>query len=293
MKKLKFLFLTLSIILASCNSDDDSTPPSDSIEFSITELSINKGLVGSKIIISGTGFPNSIEDINVTFGTIKATISNINSTSITTVIPDNAETGDIIVVYGSESINAGLFTVLAPLVQGKIKNLKAPQNGGQGQAVSGSFTKFDFATGTVTTSNTNWDIAFRGTTIALNGGTPTGITDEPTRNGHAAVSIVTGTFANITTAEGLSFSQDSDTSFGVPTGNNNGWYNYSGPPSHVITPIPGKVLVFRTRGGHYAKIEILSWYKDAPTPPSAFEHEGNFYTFNYVYNPNRGNKSFE
>ena len=51
-----------------------------------------------------------------------------------------------------------------------ITNLYAPQLGGQGQPTSGAFTKFDFATGQTTTSETDWDIAFRGTSIIVNGG---------------------------------------------------------------------------------------------------------------------------
>ena len=36
--------------------------------------------------------------------------------------------------------------------------------------VTGEFVKFDFSTGKTTTSNTDWDIALRGTTILVNGG---------------------------------------------------------------------------------------------------------------------------
>lgn len=51
-----------------------------------------------------------------------------------------------------------------------VSNLYAPQDGGQGQPISGDFTKFDFATGMTTTSATDWDVAFRGTEIIINGG---------------------------------------------------------------------------------------------------------------------------
>ena len=64
-----------------------------------------------------------------------------------------------------------------------ISNLHAPQSGGQGQPVSGVFTKFNFATGQTTTSDTDWDIAFRGTSIIVNGGNTLGTTDEPNRTG--------------------------------------------------------------------------------------------------------------
>ena len=57
-----------------------------------------------------------------------------------------------------------------------ISNLAAPQTGGQGQPISGVFAKFDFSTGLSTTSETEWDIAFRGTTIIINGGVSSGAT---------------------------------------------------------------------------------------------------------------------
>ena len=50
-----------------------------------------------------------------------------------------------------------------PVIAAKYSNLHAPQNGGQGQPISGPFTKFSFESGEVTEGN-DWDIAFRGTT---------------------------------------------------------------------------------------------------------------------------------
>ena len=171
-------------------------------------------------------------------------------------------------------------------------NVPAPQTGGQGQPVGGAFTKFSFETGAVTTSETDWDIAFRGTDIAVNGGAVTGTNDEPERNGNAGISVETGTFASIVDAANITFAQDADGAYAVPAGSDNGWYNYAGPPTHVISPVPGRVLVIRTHDGKYAKVEILSYYKDAPTAPDA-ESESRFYTFNYLYNPNEGQTSLQ
>ncbi|WP_299891445.1 HmuY family protein [uncultured Lacinutrix sp.] len=173
-----------------------------------------------------------------------------------------------------------------PLQSEQIINFYAPQTGGQGQPVGGAFTKFDFTTGTQTTSDTDWDIAFRGTTIAINGGEATGTLDEPIRNGEAAATIVSGTFASVTSADGLTFAQDGDTAFAIPTGSDNGWYNYNFM-TNIVSPIPGKVLVVKTRNGKYAKIEILSYYQNQDTA-----QDGRYYTFNYAYNPNAGDSSF-
>lgn len=180
-----------------------------------------------------------------------------------------------------------------PIQTESVSNLYAPQTGGQGEAVGGEFAKFDFETGAQTTSDTEWDIAFRGSTIAINGGAETGTADEPTRNGNVGAAIVTGTLASVTSADGLTFNQDADAAFAIPTGSDNGWYNYAGPPSHVITPIPGKVFVIRTTEGNYAKVEIISYYENAPSEPDAFADATPYYTFNYVYNPNKGETSFE
>jgi hypothetical protein len=176
-----------------------------------------------------------------------------------------------------------------PVQSEQVVNLAAPQTGGQGQPVGGEFAKFDFETGAITTSNTDWDIAFRGTTIAVNGGAVTGTADEPARNGNSGATIVSGIFASVTTAEGLTFDQDGDAGFAIPTGSDNGWYNYNFQ-TNLISPIPGKILVFRTRDGKYAKVEILSYYLDQDSSNPA---GGRHYTFNYAYNPNEGDPLFE
>lgn len=172
-------------------------------------------------------------------------------------------------------------------------NIPAPQTGGQPSPdpIGGPFTKFSFATGGVTTSETEWDIAFRGTRIAVNGGATTGTADEPIRNGSAGVSLETGTFASITKAEGLTFNQDADGAYAITPVSDQGWYNYN-PQVNIISAIPGKILIIRTHDGKYAKVEIISYYKDAPAQPDSAS-ESRFYTFNYVYNPNAGETSLE
>ena len=175
---------------------------------------------------------------------------------------------------------------LLPVNSETVSNLHAPQNGGQGQPVSGAFAKFNFETGETTTSDTEWDIAFRGTSIIVNGGTSLGTTDEPTRTGNAAVYIADGSMSTVTEVVTENLVQDSSSSYAIATGSGNGWYTYAGPPSHLINPTPGKILVIRTHDGKYAKVEILSYYKDAPENPDAFVDESRYFTFNYVYQPN-------
>lgn len=167
-----------------------------------------------------------------------------------------------------------------------VLNLHAPQSGGQGQPISGAFTKFSFETGAVTTSDTNWDIAFRGTTIIVNGGESLGTNDEPERTGNAAAYIANGTMASVTEVDTDLLVADSANGYAIPSGSGNGWYLYN-PQLFLVTPIAGKILVFRTHDGRYAKVEILSYYQDAPANPNAMVDEGRYYTFNYVYQPNQ------
>ena len=86
--------------------------------------------------------------------------------------------------------------------------------------------------------------------------------------------------------------QDSESGYAIPTGSGNGWYNYDFT-THVISPIAGKILVFRTHDNRYAKVEILSYYLGAPENPDAFTDPSRYYTFNYVYQPNEGATTFD
>lgn len=181
---------------------------------------------------------------------------------------------------------------LATLESNTASNIPAPQTGGQGLPIGGEFTRFSFATGAVTTSETEWDIAFRGTTVAVNGGSDTGTDEEPIRTGSAGASVLSGTFASIVDADGLIFSEDGESGFAIPTGSDNGWYNYNFI-TNVVSAIPGVVVAIKTHDGKYAKVEFLSYYKGAPAEPDVSVDESRYYTFNYVYNPNEGETSLE
>ena len=184
--------------------------------------------------------------------------------------------------------------VTLPVESKSVTNLAALQDTDFTQnppVTTGTFTRFSFKTGTAVTTD-EWDIAFRGTTILVNGGAKVGgLSDEPERTGNASLVVQNGTFANITTApDDAVFSQDASGSYALPTGSDNGWYNYAGPPTHLISPLAGKVIVVKTIDGNYAKMEILSYYKDSD--PSAAEN-ARYYSFNYIYNPNVGDKSIQ
>ncbi|MFQ3574912.1 MAG: HmuY family protein [Cytophagales bacterium] len=132
-------------------------------------------------------------------------------------------------------------------------------------------------------NSTKWDIAFMGANIYVNGGT--------SGPGNAAAKIINGIFDEIkeTTKDG--FSTDNSPALAIPSGSGNGWYDYTGStrtPNHVLLPIAGKVLVFRTADGKFAKLEIISYYQGNPnTGSSTFINSetrppARYYTFRYV-----------
>lgn len=178
-------------------------------------------------------------------------------------------------------------TTPVAVVTTKVSDLNAPiAGGGQGQAETGDYTKFSFSENKVVTGN-NWDIAFRGTSIIVNGGAKVTTADagEPTRTGSGAVSVVSNTFASVTLFPATStFAQDAAATPAFPVSGANGWYDYNSV-AHTITAKAGKVYVVKTHDGKYAKIEILSYYKGAPATPAA-DSTPRYYTFNFAYQAN-------
>ena len=188
-------------------------------------------------------------------------------------------------IFSSCSKDDDTITLL-DVVSSQVTNLHAPQQGGSENGpptpISGEFTKFDFSSGSVTISETDWDIGFRGTSIIVNGGVSLGTVDEPSRTGNAAAYVASGTLASVVQVDTNLFVQDSSNGYAIASGSGNGWYTYSGPPTYLITPTPGKVLVFKTADGKYAKVEILSYYKDSPPTPDYRFSEGRYLSLIHI-----------
>ncbi len=166
----------------------------------------------------------------------------------------------------------------------KIENLYAPSKGKsfKPQDQKGKFIKFNFKTGKITESEMDWDIAFRYATILVNGGTKVGYDSEPERNGNTSVYIAKNSFEDLKIINTDKFKQDSKGSLAISddvTGQQGIWsYNIK---KHIILPIPGRVLVFQTSKGNYVKMEVLSFYKDAPQQPKTADRSYGYYTFKY------------
>jgi hypothetical protein len=137
-----------------------------------------------------------------------------------------------------------------------------------------------------TDSATNkWDIAIRSTTILTNGGT-----SGPALGGAFVQRGVSfDTYAAIPNDSTFRTDLNTTPAYAIPTGSGNGWYNYNAA-TNIISPIPGNIIVVRTATGKYAKLEILSYYKDAPATPTATDVP-RYYTFRFIYQPN-GTKNF-
>jgi hypothetical protein len=166
-------------------------------------------------------------------------------------------------------------------------------NTGVATGYTNKFTFFSFSTGKVVDnpSGTNWDLAFRATTILVNGGT--------SGSGQGGAQVVTGIFSDFTTAPTDGYLQDNDSgglnpaptpnaNLAIPTGSGKAWYvaTGGGPGSaSVITATAGKVLMIRTADSKYAKMEILSYYKGAPVTINPNSDIPRYYTFQYVYQP--------
>ncbi|QNE39902.1 hypothetical protein F1C16_10200 [Hymenobacter sp. NBH84] len=172
---------------------------------------------------------------------------------------------------------------VAPALEVKTASNLMPAAGGTtstGQpATPKHYAFYSLATGKevsyTDSASTKWDIAVRSTTILVNGGT--------SGPGKGSAQVVDGLFTEITEAPATGYKQDTNTGKAIPTGSGNGWYSYNST-THLITPIAGKVIMLQTADGKYAKMEVVSYYKDAPATPTAASPSG-CYTFRYMYQP--------
>ena len=157
-----------------------------------------------------------------------------------------------------------------------------------GPIIEGDYVKFSFSSGSVVDGD-DWDVAFRSTSIIVNGGVASDSL-QPIRTGNAAVYLIDGIMDDIMTIDTSLLMQDGVTSTAIVDDFGQmqmGWCVYD-QMTNIISPIAGKILVFRTHDNKYAKIEILNFYDDDIPQPNY----GGFYTFNYVYQPNENTLNF-
>jgi HmuY protein len=164
-------------------------------------------------------------------------------------------------------------------------------NTGQPIGVTKKYALFSFQTGTVLlnsdSATTKWDIGFNGTNIIINSGT--------SGPGAAKAQVITGAFDDLKTAPDAGYLVDNKNAspafYAITRGSGNGWYNYNAT-TNIITPIAGRVIVINTADGKYAKMEILSYYKDLPNPPNS-DSKDRYYSFRYIYQADGSKKLSE
>lgn len=127
-------------------------------------------------------------------------------------------------------------------------------------------------------NSTNWDVAFKGTTIRINNGI--------SGPGQGLAVVIEDAFENVVEApaDNQMHSDSSTVDYAIPTGSDNGWYNYNFV-TNVISPLPGRTIVVKLADGSgYAKIRIRSYYRGAPANPDPETDEARVYSFDYVVN---------
>ena len=137
---------------------------------------------------------------------------------------------------------------------------------------------FSFATGDVVEvedaeNSDAWDIGFQRTTVKLNGGI--------SGPGMGSVVMLTETtFEAVTEAPADGYKADTEDTYGIVTGSENGWYIYTGPPTHWVLPLEDRVFVIKAADGTFAKVQFLGYYKDNEN-----KKDSGFLTFEYVHQP--------
>jgi hypothetical protein len=133
-------------------------------------------------------------------------------------------------------------------------------------------------------ATTKWDIAFNRTDIICNSGVR--------GPGNGAIQLLSGTdFVDLKTAPETGYFQETALSpFAIRQSNTAKWYNYN-QDTHIITPVPGTVIVLKTADGKYVKIRMISYYQGNPVKPDDLS-KARFLYFEFAYQPD-GTRNFE
>jgi hypothetical protein len=157
---------------------------------------------------------------------------------------------------------------MAEDIPGNVNTLsatRAPVENVQGDTETApGYTFFDLNTGEIIedTTDSRWDIGFGSTTLIANSGNGGGI------------QVVNTAYAELQLAPGEGY---------VPETEQGSWYNYDSG-TRTVTPKENQSIVVQTTDGQYAKVQILSYYRDSDP-----ERESRYFTFNYTLQTEAGN----
>tara|TARA_B100000686_G_scaffold329868_1_gene391472 strand:+ start:796 stop:1413 length:618 start_codon:yes stop_codon:yes gene_type:complete len=148
-----------------------------------------------------------------------------------------------------------LMTVIlvAPSIRAEVKEATVTIDATNREA----FAFFSFDTGKeVPVEDQNisldWDLGLKRTEVIVNGGS--------SGNGKGGALILEkAKFSEITEAPADGYVSDTEKIATLARGD--GWYNYTGPPTHQIL-IRDKVFILQTAKGHYAKMFFVDYYKE-------------------------------
>ena len=124
-----FLIVSLlASVLLSCDNDDEPPVPE------VTAINPSSALPNTLISITGKSFSHVFSENKVSFNGKDALVSNASSTQLTVVVPEEAETGPVVVtVRGKTALNQVIFTVLTSPAE--ISNI-TPITGGYNTSVT-------------------------------------------------------------------------------------------------------------------------------------------------------------
>jgi len=156
-------------------SSTSSTPPAAP---TLTSLTPTAGLLGSNVILVGSGFSTTLTANSVTFAGFNGTrvpatvLTGATSTQLTVTVPANATDGPVTVAVNGQVSPPQTFTVTSPRLSAAI-----PGSGAQGASLSLTLSGTKFATGapplTVTFTGAATDITPGTLTVASDGTTVT------------------------------------------------------------------------------------------------------------------------
>lgn len=124
-------------------------------------------------------------------------------------------------------------------------------------------TYVNLALGKTVAADEDWDLSFKGTDIAVSG----------------EAQVVDRAFKRIVEAPADGYKADSEDGPAISKAEDVRWFEYD-PTTHIVTPVPFRTILLRTKSGHYAKMEILDYYDALDTP--------RFYSIRYVLQTESG-----
>lgn len=283
------LMLVIALVVA-CSPDPS---PREVIvpEFSVLGIDAQRVRYDSVFNILGSDFPNVPEGIRVNISGVDANFTILNDTLMKVLVARQIPSGPgVVKVFRlDQEVFSGDLRILFELVRDTVVNF--PARFGSGDLDSGPFRRFDFTEGGLPEELEEWDLAFRGTTLAVNGGEATGTEGEPLRTGEAGASLLDIPYQQINSASDVDFTQDGPEGFAIADRPDEGWFYLD--ESGAVLPVDERTLVVRTRDGRFAKVKFLNYYQNAPQQPDPDTDAQGYYSFAYTFNPNFGENYLE